>query len=132
MKQTEEISRILREKKEYTQTIAVTYKNKNFEKYSHQIKLDTPINKTEEIYDTIIDIFNQSWKEDPIRNIGIRLSDFTNIKKTQISLFDNQIEYNKSKEENIQHIIDHINNKYGSSSILKASYKITENEDIDI
>lgn len=132
LKQTEEISRILREKKEYTQTIAVTYKNKNFEKYSHQIKLDTPINKTEEIYDTIIDIFNQSWKEDPIRNIGIRLSDFTNIKKTQISLFDNQIEYNKSKEENIQHIIDHINNKYGSSSILKASYKITENEDIDI
>lgn len=128
LKQTEEISRILREKKEYAQTVAITYKNKNFEKYSHQIKLDTPINKTEELYNIILEIFNKSWKEDAIRNIGIRLSDLTNAKKTQISLFETQTENNTKQEDKIQNIIDDINKKFGSSSILPASFKITEND----
>ena len=125
LKQTEEISLELRNKKIYAHTISITYKNKNFDKYSHQIKLDTPINSPEDIYAIVLQIFKKSYKEDPIRNIGIRVSNLTNIKKTQISLFENDYEKN-IEQEKIQSLIDDINMKYGKLSVLKASTKALE------
>ncbi len=121
-RQTEEVTRALRSQNKYAITVAVTYKNNLFQNYSHQEKLDSPKNSTTEIYKEVIKILKNSWKKDPIRNIGVRLSDLTKDKISQISIFNEE----KKEEPNnrVQEIVDSINNKYGSASIIPASIKI--------
>lgn len=122
-RQTEEVTRLLREQKEYAKTVAVTYKNSCFETYSHQLKLNVPQNSTTEIYKAVINSLKESWKEDKIRNIGIRLSDLTKNRVAQISIFKTEETVN-SKDDLIQETIDNINKKYGTASVMPASIKI--------
>jgi DNA polymerase-4 len=51
--QTERVTRELREKNKYTNTIAVIYKDRNFNSYSAQEKLSNPTNDTKEIYKNV-------------------------------------------------------------------------------
>ena len=122
-RQTEEVTRALRSQGEYARTVAITYKNNFFESYSHQMKLDPPQNSTTAIYGEVLKLLKNSWKEDSIRNIGIRLSDLTKNKNSQLSLFEEKQIENKSNDD-IQDTIDFINKKYGSTSIIPASIKI--------
>ncbi len=122
-RQTEEITRSLREKREYAKTIAVTYKNSYFETYSHQVNLNVAQNSTTEIYKEVINILKESWKEDKIRNIGIRLSNLTKNRTAQISIFTTE-EAKNTKDDSIQETIDNINKRYGTSSVIPASIKI--------
>lgn len=121
-RQTEEVTRALRNQKEYAKTVAVTYKNNSFQSYSHQAKLDPPQNSTTEIYKQVLEIFKNSWKEDSIRNIGVRLSDLTKNRTTQVSIF--MKEEQEKPGDKIQETIDSINQKYGATSVIPASIKI--------
>ena len=119
-RQTLEVSRELRDKNKYCNVVAIIFKNRHFESYSRQIKLDNPTDKTEVIYDTILELLESSWKKDPIRLIGVRLADLCNERKTQISIFDEEIE--EDDEDSIfQKKIDEINHKFGGNSIIPAS-----------
>lgn len=122
-RQTEELTRALREQKQYAKTVAVTYKNANFNSYSHQEKLNHPQNSTSEIYIKVLEILKSSWKEDSIRNIGVRLSDLTKNRISQLSIFASEKTYIE-QDDSIQKTIDDINKKYGSASIIPASIKI--------
>ena len=113
--------------KQYAKTVAVIFKNNKFENYSAQETLDIPSDKTEEIYKLVIEIFDKSWKKDPIRLIGVRLSNFTDTKEQQLSLFSQNSNDNK-KNEDIQKIIDNINEKYGNSAIMTATLKKITNK----
>lgn len=121
-RQSSEVGRQLRNKKKYTRTIAVIYKNNLFQSYSRQTKLEIPTNKSEEIYKTAALILQQTWKDDAIRLIGIRLTDFTDTLESQISLFETN-KKETTKEDNFQEIIDTINNKFGNNAVIPASIK---------
>ena len=73
----------------------------------------------------MIEIFNKSYKKDPIRLIGVRLADLQDTKERQMSLFEESNE--EDKEEEIQKTIDDINQKFGKSIIAPASLKIIGN-----
>lgn len=123
-RQTEDVARELRKQKQYTKTVAVIYKNKEFKNYSAQAQLPYRTNSTKEIYKLVIEIFNKSYKKDPIRLIGVRLSDLQTTKERQMTLFEeNNIE--EEKEAEIQKTIDDINQKFGKSLVAPASLKIT-------
>lgn len=119
-RQTDEVSRHLREQGEFAKTIAVTYKNNYFQSYQHQKKLVTPLNSVTEIYKIVIEILEESWRDDSIRNIGVRLSDFCKNREQQVNIFE---EVKEEKEDNVQKIIDNINKKYGGASVMPASIK---------
>lgn len=118
-KQVDILGKDLRKQKLYTNTIAITYKNSDFVSYSKQLTLSTVTNSTEEISKYITNLFDQSWKNDKIRNIGVRFSNLTNKKQKQISIFTNSTEENKS--DTVQETMDKINDKYGSSIIRQAN-----------
>ena len=118
--ETEEVSFTLRTQKLYTKTIAVTYRNNLFRNYSHQITLDNETNVTEEIYKQVKLIFENSWKEDPIRNIGVRLSDLKDKAVSQLSLFE---ESDIKVEDKVEEVMDSIIKKYGKGSVIRASKK---------
>ena len=120
-RQTEEVTRQLREQKQFAKTVAVIYKNSSFVSSSAQEKLSNPTDNTKTIYKKVINIFDKSYKEEPIRLIGVRLADFTDTKEKQLSLFE---EDEDVKDTEIQKTIDKINKKYGAASVITASLKI--------
>ena len=125
-KQTEDVTRELRKQKQYAKTVAIIYKNNEFKNYSAQAKLSYPTSNTKEIYKLVVEIFNKSYKKDPIRLIGVRLSDLSETKERQLTLFEEQNE-EQEKEEEIQKTIDDINQKFGKSIVAPASLKIIGN-----
>ncbi len=91
-RQIQEITRELRQKKLFARTIAIIYKNKNFVSYTAQTKLNNPSDNTSEIFKVLIKLFEKSFKNEPIRLIGIRLTDLQKTKEKQISIFDTNLE----------------------------------------
>ena len=120
-KQTEEVTRELRSKGLFVKTVGVIFKNSNFISYSAQTTLNKATDNTKEILKKVYEVFDNNYKEDDIRLIGVRLANLTKDKSEQISLFD---ETNEEKEDNIQKTIDNINNKFGKSLIKPASLEL--------
>ena len=120
LRQADRVGKQARKENLYAKTIAIIFKTNEFISYSHQIKLVNPTNITEEIYKTCLSILNKGWRGEPIRLIGIRLSDFTNNNSKQVSLFDKEKDIHNDK---IQSVIDNITDKFGEGIIIPASLK---------
>jgi len=118
--QAERVGRQARREKIYAKTIALIFKTGDFISYSHQIKIVNPTNVTSEIYNYTLEILSKGWRGEPLRLIGIRLSDFTHDNSKQISLFDTLKDTNSDK---IQEVMDNISEKYGDGVIIPASLK---------
>lgn len=120
-RQTEQVTRSLRYQKQYAKTVAITYKNSSFQTYQHQMKLNVPDNSTTNIYKAVIEILDESWKDEAIRNIGVRLADFCDNRVEQVDIFS---EVKEEKQDKIEEIADSINKKYGGASVMPASIKV--------
>ena len=123
-KETLEVTRDLRRRKLYAKTVGVIYKDIEFKRYSAQSTLDSPSNSDKDIYKKILEVFNDSYKEEPIRLIGVKVANLTDKKDSQISIFDIEEEDNKSEE--FQETIDKLNEKFGKSLIEPASLKLID------
>lgn len=118
-RQVDILCKDLRKQKIYTSTIAITYKTSDFVSYSKQMTISPVTNSTEQISKYISNLLDQSWKNEPLRNIGVRFSNLTNKKQKQISIFTNESQEEKS--DTVQETMDKINDKYGSSVIRQAN-----------
>lgn len=118
--EVEEVAFTLRQKKLYAKTIAITYKNNLFKSYSHQLTLVNAICTTPEIYQQVLLLLERSWKNDAIRNIGVRLSDLSQQTYQQLSLFESST---SKKEDDIERVMDNLITKFGKNSIMRASSK---------
>jgi len=117
----ENVGLSLRQQKKYAYVIAIQIRDKYFHNYSHQKKLDNPTNLTSDIYNVAIKLFNDTWDEEPIRLIGLRLDKLTAVNPYQISLFEEVEE--KEMDTSLQETIDILKNKYGSKIIRNAVTK---------
>lgn len=118
--QAERVARSARREGVYARVVAIILKNSEFVTYQHQKKLVNPTNATEDVYKIACVLLKSIWKRDPIRLIGIRLSDFTKDNQKQVSLFEKESEVNVDK---LQRVMDSINDKYGDLKIMPASMK---------
>jgi DNA polymerase-4 len=109
----------LRTQEKLATVVYVQLKNNNFISYGHQKKLVSPISSNEDIYDVSCELLKSMWKGDPIRLVGVRVSDFTDKAYEQISLFE---EAGKTKKrDKVQKAVDEINKKYGINTIKSAA-----------
>ncbi len=120
LKMTSKIGTLLRKKKMYAKTIAITLKTKEFKSYSHQKKLLNQTNNTMELYDNVLALFDIIIKDQLIRNIGVRVSDLVDYKSSQVSLFEDTT--SSLKEDKIQTVLDNINIKYNDLKIMPAVF----------
>ena len=118
---SEEVSRRVRKEQKYASVICVILKDSNFRRYSHQKKLKNPVNSYNEIYKYAKEILSEFYSDEPIRLIGLRLDDLRKETNYQTSLFDNEKQIERH-DEKLDKVIDKINNKYGSSTIKRASH----------
>lgn len=120
LRQSDTVGKQARREKIYAKTVALIFKTGDFISYSHQMKLMNPTNITEEIYKMTLLILKNGWRGEPLRLIGIRLSDFTTENHKQISFFDQEKDMHSNQ---IQEVLDHITDKYGDGVIIPASLK---------
>lgn len=114
---SEDISKKLKEKNIYANTITVTIRNNDFKTVNHQEKTENSVNSLEDIYEYSKKLFNKLWDNEPIRLIGLSVSNFTEYNNYQLSIFDKRIEEKKEIDE----IIDRINKELGNNTIFKGT-----------
>lgn len=115
---SEKISKKLKEKNMYANTITVTIRNNDFKTVNHQEKTENSINLEEDIFEYSKKIFNKLWDNEPIRLIGLSASNFTDFNNYQLSIFDEN-KFETKKE--IDDIIDKINKDLGKNIIFKGT-----------
>lgn len=109
----------LRSEKKYATVVTVQLKTNEFIKFQHQKKLINPICSNEDIYDIACDLLKNMYNGDPIRLVGVRVSDFTDNTFKQISLFED-VKKSENRDK-VQKTLDDINKKFGDNTIISAS-----------
>ena len=120
--QAQEVTRELRKQNEFATTVSIIYRNSMFQNYSRQTKLSSPTNTAQEVYKSVVNLLENTWKGEPIRLIGIRISGFKDRKDTQLTLFD-ETNVNNDNDNNIEQVLDEINNKFGRNCVIPAYIK---------
>ncbi len=115
----ENIAVELRSYHKYCYVIGVTLKDKYFKSSSHQRKLKNATNQTKEIYDVAKDLVNELWNDEPIRLVGISLTNLVNQNYYQVSLFENVID--NEAVSKLDETLDNLKKQYGSNIIKTAS-----------
>jgi DNA polymerase-4 len=121
VRMTEQVAYELRQDEKLTGCIAVKIRYPDFETTSRQ----TTINYTfrdDELIPIATDLFHKLWRKgQPIRLLGVRLSELTN-HAVQGSLFDDA-----EKKNNLYKAIDDVKNKFGKAKLQKA--RVIRNKD---
>lgn len=86
--------------------------------YQHQSMLDTPISTTNQIYHEAKRQFELMWKGEPVRQLGIRLSELCASVNLQMSLFNNE---ETEKQRAIDSTVDSIRSIYGNEAIMRGT-----------
>lgn len=120
LEMTDEIVSRLRLSRKNIKTIklSITYSKEYNKKFSHQITLDKSTQRTYEIYKNLIHIFDTYDLELPIRKVSITLSNITNAKYSQLTLFDQEDEIEKEFELN--RTLDKLKRRYNNNIVSRA------------
>ncbi|QUI25925.1 DNA polymerase IV (plasmid) [Vallitalea pronyensis] len=117
---TESVAMRLRAAKMSTQLVTVGIKTNEFRSSSHQRKLGYCTDTTYEIYEEVKRLFDDLWDgETPLRKLRVRVSELTGNDFLQMSLFDIN---NREKLQNADLCIDAIRKRFGSKSVIRASF----------
>jgi len=99
--------------------VSVSVKTDCFIRYTHQIQLENSINTTTEINEWARVLFDECWKNEPIRHIGVAVSSFSRSEERQLSLFDKEdpLEWQK-----LDLVVDAIRERYGTRAITRGTF----------
>ncbi|WP_352399170.1 DNA polymerase IV [Anaerotignum sp.] len=98
--------------------IGVVMKTTDFQVYSHQTKLLNAIDCTNAVYETAKRIFDEAWKKEPLRHLGIRAGHLCREDCIQLSLLDE--DWTKEKQADIA--MDEIRKKYGRETVVRSTF----------
>ena len=123
---TEQVTYRLRKQELLANVVSVQLRTKNFEDFSHQVKMNSATSSTKEILKNAKNLLNGMFKKGmAIRLIGLRLDNLVSKDEMQISLFGDS--ENEKKQKNLDNVIDSLNEKYGYGSIIRAG-KLNKNK----
>ena len=98
--------------------IGVKYRTADWSNKSHQCKLESPTDVTGLIYERACRLMRENWKGQPIRLIGLTLSEIDDGAVEQLSLFENE---KTEKLKKLDRAMDSIRSRYGDDSVVRAS-----------
>lgn len=116
---TESVAQRLRKVRSCCSVISVDIKNSDLFPYSHQRKIYPPTNVTNDIYDIVKELFDECWKKDKIRHLGVRVSDLSSDEFIQATMFD---DINIDKKKALDKAVDSIRERYGNYSIFRGVF----------
>ncbi len=102
-----------------TSCVSVRITDCNFTSRTHQRVLPVLTNVTGEIFSCACSLFDELWDGAPIRLLGVQTSRLASGSYRQYSLFDSG---KAEKLEKLDSCIDSIRERYGSDSVMRASF----------
>lgn len=114
----ETVAMRLRDAGKCARVISVSVKNKYFVSCSHQRKLEVPADTTRAIYENVRELFDELWDGEPIRHMGVRVSELCGNDFYQLSFFEQDNEKNKK----LDRALDRIRLRYGARSVIRSSF----------
>jgi len=115
----ETVAMRLRDSQNCCSVVSVSIRGSDLIFYSRQKKLLVPTDSTRKIYEVACYLFDDAWKGNPIRHLGIHITDFCGNEFYQYSLLDT---FNYEKDRKINKTIDEIRMKYGSKAIERSCF----------
>jgi len=115
---TESVSARLRQAEYLAQLVSISIRTNEFYSYSHQRKIYTPTDSTNRVHEIACELFDEIWRKEPIRHLGVRVSELCANTFFQMSLFERDIE----KQRAMDRTIDEIRNRFGLKAVMRASF----------
>lgn len=94
LEQCDVVTTRMRRKGKKCTSVSVTFRTLDFKNKSHQTTLSNATDMTDEIFRNAKKLFTESWKGEPLRLIGVALTNLTDESFEQLSLFED----NEKKE----------------------------------
>ncbi len=119
LEMTDDVTRRMRIGKKKTRTISLSigYSKEYHSGFSRQVTLEQPTHNESVIYKTCLEIFDAFYEGFPIRTVSIGLSNLTDNKTYQYSIFEDALALDK--EYQLQATLDQIKNKFGKNSATR-------------
>lgn len=109
----------MRRKGKKCTSVSVTFRTLDFKNKSHQTTLSNATDMTDEIFRNAKKLFTESWKGEPLRLIGVALTNLTDESFEQLSLFEDNEK--KERHRKLDATMDEIRQKFGNDKITRAS-----------
>ena len=119
LEQCDVVATRMRRKEKKCTSVSVTFRTLDFRNKSHQTTLPNATDMTDEIYKNAKKLFIESWKGDPLRLIGVALTNLTDESFEQMSLFEDNEQ--KERHRKLDATMDAIRQKFGNDKITRAS-----------
>ena len=98
--------------------VSVNIRTNKLFSYSHQRKLAVPTDCTNQIYKAACRLFDEAWKGEPVRGLGVRVSELSTNEFIQLSL----LEKNYERQRQVDKAIDIIRMKFGSRAVFRSTF----------
>lgn len=108
--------------------ISVHIRMSSFKNKSHQTKLDTPTDITKAVYTIARRLLREVWHNEPLRLIGIALTDVTFEHYEQMTLFDEETT-DHERDEKLDKAVDALRSRFGSD-VLKRGTVVNSGLDV--
>ncbi|MBC8060125.1 MAG: DNA polymerase IV [Clostridiaceae bacterium] len=109
----------LRDSQNCCTVVSVSIRGSDLIFYSRQKKLSVATDSTRKIYEVVCYLFDNVWKGNPVRHLGVHITDFCGNDFYQCSLLDN---FNYEKDRKINRTVDAIRLKYGSKAVVRSCF----------
>lgn len=116
---TEEVCRRVRRIKKRGRTISVGVRGANLNMptgFHRSYSLPEATNVTMVAYDAVVRLFRSYWDEQPVRSVGMSITNLEADDRYQMSLFEDV-----EKKRNLGYCMDRIRDRFGSTSLFRAS-----------
>ncbi|MBS7240472.1 MAG: DNA polymerase IV [Acetatifactor sp.] len=98
--------------------VGVTYRTIEWKNRSHQRKLSDPTDVTEEIVKVAGELMEEGWNREPLRLVGISLTEIDRSGMEQMSFF---VDERQERLKKLDSAIDSIRGRFGNASVQRAS-----------
>jgi len=117
---SERVAERLKAKKLAGVTVSILIRTATWETYTRSKSINNAIFSKEDIVEHAWSLFNKNWNEEPVRLLGVTISNVSDIKETtqQLTFFDFE---EHIKDEPIIKLVDQIEQKFGKGVILRGS-----------
>lgn len=115
----ETVAMRLRDSGNCCKVVSISIRNTELKSFAMQKKLDVATDSTRKIYEIVSLLFNRLWQGNPLRHLGVRVTDLCNNDFFQFSLLDS---FNYEKDRRLNKAVDAIRLKYGSKSIQRSCF----------
>jgi DNA polymerase-4 len=115
---TETVAARLRQAGYCARLVSVSLRTNEFYNCSHQRKIFSAIDCTNAIHEVACELFDELWKGEPVRHLGVRVSELCQNDFHQLALFEKDY----VKQRAVDRAVDSLRERFGNGSVFRSSF----------